>query len=121
VNAAKSGQAGLTQSRIYDVFGRGVFQVPRSSLRYLPMMQLSYAQRKQLHFEVLDYRPTPSLFLISGPCRALRLSSQPLPPYPRVRATYVYDQLGFCSFSADLWVADLDCGLPATYRHPFCL
>jgi len=46
---------------------------------------------------------------------------KPLPPYPRVRATYVYDQLGFCSFSADLWVADLDCGLHATHRHPFCL
>ena len=46
---------------------------------------------------------------------------KPLPPYPRVGATYVYDQLGFCSFTADQWVADLDCGMPATHRHPFCL
>jgi len=41
-----------------------------------------------------------------------------LPPYPRVRATCVYDQLGFCPFTADQWVSDLDRGRRAAHRRP---
>jgi len=41
-----------------------------------------------------------------------------LPPYPRVRATCVYDQLGFCPFIADQRVAYLDRGRRAAHRRP---